>query len=46
MSYGSWRLTERSGESTQTTYVPKGTMVSIIIITYISGKSVPGFEPE
>jgi hypothetical protein len=32
MNYGSWQLIDRSGESSQTTYVPKGA-VDFIIIT-------------
>jgi hypothetical protein len=30
MNYGSWKLIDSSGESSQTNYVPKGTMDSII----------------
>jgi hypothetical protein len=36
MNYGSWQLIDRSGVSSQTTYVPKGTMDSVIIILYVS----------
>ena len=32
MNYGSWGLIDRSGKSSQTTYVPRGTTDSIIII--------------
>ena len=35
MNYGSWRLIDRSGKNSQTTYVPKGTTDSIIL--YIMG---------
>jgi hypothetical protein len=33
VNYGSWRLIDSSGKSSQTTYFPKGTMDSII--TYL-----------
>jgi hypothetical protein len=32
MNYGSWRLIGRSGKSSQTTYIPRGTTDSIIIM--------------
>jgi hypothetical protein len=34
-NYGSWQLIDRSGKNSKTTYVPKGTTDSIIIITII-----------
>jgi hypothetical protein len=35
-NYGSWRLIDRSGKSSQTTYVARGTTDSIIIINYMN----------
>jgi len=35
MNYSSWRLIDRSGKNSYTTYVPKGTTDSIIIIIII-----------
>ena len=48
MNYGSWRLIDRSGKNSQTTYVPKETTDSIIIIihTYMYQRSTAMIREE